>query len=180
MRSFFVILTLLMISYSLSAQDSLRNQIPLLSQSEHHDIYFGLTRGPKVDSLDATYTSIEFGYAKSFVTKGMHGGSLTLYLGQALGLTQRNLIHGTKVGVWTSLTMFTFGMELAHQTDYKRHAFNFWPSLGIGSYPFQLSIAPRVRLSGKSFQPQNKVRINLSFALFRLKKKEITITPGTG
>ena len=155
---------------SLKAQDSLAHRLDP-GRVVHLDIYAGFNRSPIVDGEDRAFHSVEFGIAKSMVITRYHGGSGTLYLGQELGLWNDKLLHGTKAGAWMSYSMFTMGAEIAHLTDYQRNAFNLWPSFGIGVYPLKMSVATRVRLTGDSFQPQNKVSFNLTYMLFRFSEK---------
>lgn len=164
---------ILTISWQLKAQDSLNYKVDW-GNFDFKDIYIGFNRTPKVDEGDATYTSIELGYAKSSLSRYIYSASSTVYFGQELGLTQNRQIHGSKVGAWVSANMVAIGLEVAHQTDYQDHTVNIWPSLGLGLYPLKISMAGRVRLTGKGFQPQNKISFNLSYMLFNLSNQKRT------
>jgi len=174
MRYFLVAITLLVSLSQLKGQDSLQYRVDW-GTYDLKDLYIGFNSSPKFDSLDATFTSIEFGYAKSSLSKYIHAASGTLYFGQELGLYRNRLIHGSKAGAWVSANMITLGLELAHQTDYESHSVNLWPSMGLGLYPLKLSMSARVRFTGKGFQPQNKLSFNISYMLFKLSREKRTI-----
>ena len=171
MKNFLSLLVLITSMSQPKAQDSLAHQLDWGS-FDLKDLYIGINSSPKVDEGDAAFTSLEFGYAKSSLSQYQHAASSTYYFGQELGLSRNKLIHGTKVGAWVSAYMVTLGMEVVHQTDYQNHAFTLWPSFGLGLYPLKITMAGRVRLSGKGFQPQNKISFNLSYMLFNVSRKK--------
>ena len=185
MRSFFISpVLLLLFSSSLWAQDSSNYVIPPQDSSINHlsgsssyafkDIYVSGNYSFKSSGHNYHYGSIELGYARSSLMADCRlASSSTFYVGQELGFRDEEFIHGTKVGVWASGVLIAMGLEVSHHTNYERHAFNVWPSLGFGLYPFKLSIAHRVRITGKSFRPINKWQLNVFFAAFKLKEEKL-------
>lgn len=183
MRIFLSFLAFFTLLSNLYSQDTVAYR-PFEQDILHfNDLYFRFNKSPKVDSLDAVYHGVEFGFMKSQIVRmGHHVGSGSIYIGQELGYRKREFIHGTRIGGWASGNLLTLGMEFSHHTDYSRHAINFWPIVGLGMYPVTLSVSFRVRITGKSFQPVNKANLNVTFPLFNLKKwkEEIKPPPDSG
>jgi len=173
MRYFLIFMFYLTSAGLLSAQDTVWVK-PDWGEYLVHDIFIGYNGSPTENSqLRNNYHSIEVGLWRSKVLQYNHPVSSSIYIGQEIGLSSKNLIHGTKIGGQVAAFLFIFGAELTHHTDYRSHSATISPYIGYGLYPFRLTFAWRARLTNKEFMPLSSLNVNVSFRILKLKSKKV-------
>ncbi|MCE7992381.1 MAG: hypothetical protein HEP71_10385 [Roseivirga sp.] len=157
----------------LFAQDSTRNQLPGWGSFLETNLFVGYNFSPTDDGERTNYHSIEVGLWQGNVQRFLHPASISWYFSQELGISSKNLIHGSKLGISASAMFLTLGAELTHHTDYRKQIVAISPYFGIGGYPFKFTVGWRGKITGKDFKALSPVNVNASFAVWKLKSKKI-------
>jgi hypothetical protein len=173
MKYFSMLVLILAAQGALRAQDSTFYQSRSFQSAFETDLFVGYNFSPTEDSLRNNYHSIELSLWRSSVSRFIHPASSSWYISQELGFSSSELIHGTKLGVTAAAMLYVLGVELTHHTNYNRHVVAVSPYMGIGGYPFKLTVGWRGKLSGKDFPALSPVNVNFSMKLFHLKSRII-------
>lgn len=173
MKYLSILLLIFVAQSALKAQDSTLYQSRSFELALERDLFIGYNFSPTEDSLRNNYHSIELSLWSSSVSRFMHPASGSWYISQELGFSSKELIHGTKLGVTAAAMLYVLGVELTHHTNYNRHVVAVSPYMGIGGYPFKLTVGWRGKLSGKDFTALSPVNVNFSMKLFHLKSRTV-------
>lgn len=174
MRTSLLVLFLVIVTQvNLFSQDSTRFQSPNWGSFLETNLFVGYNFSPTDDGERSNYHSVEVGIWQGNVQRFLHPASISWYFSQELGISSKNLIHGSKIGISASAMFLTLGTELTHHTDYKKQIVAISPYFGIGGYPFKFTVAWRGKITGKDFAALSPVNVNVSFAVWKIKSKKI-------
>lgn len=168
-----VLLFLVFSQASLFSQDSARYQPPGWGSYLETNLFVGYNFSPTDDGERSNYHAIEVGLWQGSVQRFLHPASISWYLSQELGISSKDLIHGTKIGISASAMFLTLGTELTYHTDYNKQVMAISPYFGLGGYPFKFTVGWRGKITGKDFSALSPVNVNVSFAVIQLKSKRI-------
>lgn len=178
-----VILSILLLSSVLHAQDSVRqdqNAIRYLSYKHYKESSFTLgynyNFGDKGENgkRPEPWHFVELGFWRSHVSIGHHAVMTNYYFANDFGLNTNDFMIGPKAGCFVGFFLFGLGVEAVYYTDFNSGSLRFIPSLGIFTPYFKLTINPHIVITNKEFQDLNKGHVNLTIRVFKISRTDLT------
>lgn len=90
-----------------------------------------------------------------------------------VGLNTESFLVSPVVGGMFGYGGFFVGVDLAYFTDFNNATLRLIPMFGFGFHQFRISLNPHIRLTNTQYEPVNRIHLNITFKLFKLKKERL-------